>query len=339
MNPCVPKISVVMPVYNGEAYVQDALNSVLAQTCTDFELIVVNDGSTDDTLRIVQSYSDPRIRLLSRQVNRGLAVSRNEGIDAAAGQYIAMLDSDDVAISNRLEVQSNFLDKHQDVGVVGSWVEVIGEDGASYGETWRFETSPYRLPVALLFHNCFAQSSVMMRRDLLGKSPYRQAYPPAEDYDLWTRLAFVTRLANIPKPLVQYRYHSEGTSRKKAALAEESASKVIVTQLESLGLRPEHHEMRIHRHLGRGLGCDDVVSFEMVETWLEKLVLANKDSERYDHDAFGEVIHERWFAFCRASSQLGLKALKKYRQSPMGKQNSLRLKVFCAFALGCVLRK
>lgn len=339
MNFCEPKISVVMPVYNGEAYIQDALNSVLAQTLTDFELIVVNDGSTDDTLSIVQSYDDPRIRVLSHQVNRGIAFSRNEGVDAANGQYIAMLDSDDVAIPNRLEVQAAFLDEHWDVGIVGSWVEVVGEDGFSSGDIWRFETSSDRLPVALLFHNCFAQSSVMMRRDLLGKSPYRQAYPPAEDYDLWTQLATVTRLANIPRPLVQYRYHSEGTSRKKAAITEESASKIIVTQLESLGLKPEFHEMRIHRHLGKGFGCDDAINFEMVEAWLDKLLVANEKSGRYDHDAFCEVIHERWFAFCHASSSLGLKALKKYRHSHMGRQKPLSFKVFCGFALECVLRK
>ena len=221
---------------------------------------------------------------LNRTDNLGLAVTRNEGVAAASGQYIAMLDSDDIASSLRLEVQSAYLDENPNIGVVGSWVNAIDEDGDSAGDMWRSETCSPKLPGALLFHNCFTQSSVMIRRNLLGSFPYRLDFPPAEDYDLWVRLAYVTQLANISRPLVRYRYHQSGTSRKKAALAESATVKIITGQLKKLGLTPDSDEMQIHRRLGKGQGCDDLVTFDAAEKWLKRLLLANQQSRVYDED-------------------------------------------------------
>lgn len=328
-----------MPVYNGESYIDDAIDSVLAQAFSDFELIIVNDGSTDNSLRLIQDYDDHRIKCLSRDENRGLAVTRNEGVAAASGQYVAMLDCDDIANPARLEIQTAYLDENQDIGVVGSWVEIIDEAGAVTGDVWRFEASPQRLPAALLFHNCFAQSSIMARRELLGEAPYRSDFPPAEDYDLWVRLASHTRLANISKPLVRYRCHQGGTSRKKTALAESNTSKIIIAQLEKLGLTPTSRDMQVHRYLGKSLSCDDSVTFDLAEKWLERLLSANRLSRVYDETVFREVIHDRWFSFCEISSSYGLQSFRNYRQSPLSQDSTLSLRKLCGFALRCASKK
>lgn len=328
-----------MPVYNGEAYIGEAIDSVLSQTFTDFELIIVDDGSTDNSLNLIEAYDDPRIECLSRTENLGLAVTRNEGVVAASGQYIAMLDSDDIARPTRLEVQSAYLDENPNIGVVGSWVDVIDEDGKIVGDMWRSETRSPKLPGALLFHNCFTQSSVMIRRSLLGSAPYRLDFPPAEDYDLWARLASVTQLANIPRPLVKYRYHQSGTSRKKTVLSESATVKVIRRQLKKLGLTPDSDEMQIHRRLGKGQGCDDLVTFDAAEKWLKRLLLANQQARIYDEEPFREVIHDRWFEFCQHSSRYGLISHRNYRQSGLSGGHFLSFRKLCGFALRCTLRK
>ncbi|HAS7841575.1 TPA: glycosyltransferase family 2 protein, partial [Vibrio cholerae] len=134
-----PKISVVMSVYNGEKYLGEAIDSILKQTFSDFEFIIINDGSTDKTLEIIKSYmkKDDRIVLVSRE-NKGLIVSLNEGLDLAKGQYIARMDADDISIKSRFEKQIEFLDSNPDIGVCGTWVEVFGENIKS--KKWKMPT-------------------------------------------------------------------------------------------------------------------------------------------------------------------------------------------------------
>lgn len=339
MKSKMPKVSVIMPVFNGEAYIEGAINSVLEQSLDDFELIIVNDGSSDHTLDLVNAFADKRIKLINRSENSGLAVTRNEGVAAASGQYVAMLDSDDTATPDRLEIQSGFLDHNRDIGVVGSWVNVLDEKGHFTGEVWQLETCAEKMPAALLFHNCLAQSAVMIRRELLDSAPYRLDFPPAEDYDLWVRLAKTTRLVNIPRALVNYRCHPAGVSRRKAEVAEACTKTVILAQLEDIGLLPGAGELRVHRRLGTGQGADADVTFGMAEQWLERLLIANKQANKYNLDAFREVIHERWFAFCQASSSVGWMAFRTYRKSFLGKIARLPLRHLYGFGLRCALKK
>ncbi|MDG5469929.1 glycosyltransferase [Deltaproteobacteria bacterium IMCC39524] len=327
------KVSIVMPVYNGSRYIGQAIESILNQSFRDFELIIINDGSTDDSVFKARAYSDARIKIIDRIENFGLAVTRNEGVAAACGTYVAMLDCDDIACSTRLEEQVRFLDQNPDFGLVGSWVELIDVDGCSDGDVWRYETSSLKIPCALLFNNRFAQSAVMIRKDILPEGPYRLEFPPAEDYDLWVRLLPQTRVANIPKPLVRYRVHPGGTSRKQAMVAEANTRKIVIAQINRLGINPDEGQVEIHRLIGRGEGAIDVETLGRAVKWIDSLFAANMTAGVYSQEAFCSILGEKWAAFCQASSHIGWDSFMAFHRSPFRKYAQISAGTLCRFML------
>ncbi len=212
-------ISVVMPVFNGEKFLKIAIESILNQTYTDFELIIINDGSTDKSAEIIKSYTDNRIRFLENEGNRGIFYTRNRLFEEVKGKYIAILDCDDYAEPKRLEKQVNFLDKNNEFGLVGSWITLIDGENKIKG-AWNLEYRPERISSKLLFSNQFAQSSVMMRKEF-SDLKYREEYPPVEDYDLWVRISYKTRVTNLAETLVKYRIHDQNISQTQAEKARE----------------------------------------------------------------------------------------------------------------------
>ena len=156
-----PKVTVVIPVYNREKYVGIAVDSILSQTFSDFELLVIDDGSIDRSIDVVLSYSDPRIRLVRSNTNLGVATTRNKGIQLARGEYLAFLDSDDWAYPERLAKQTTFLDNHPDYAAVGSWIEWMSEAGHPSGRIKRKPTSPEEIADFFVFM-CSARASYLV---------------------------------------------------------------------------------------------------------------------------------------------------------------------------------
>lgn len=206
MRDANPKISVILPVYNGQEYLVESINSVLTQSFADFELIIINDGSTDGSVKMIEKLDDPRIRFF-QQPNKGLAATLNRGISLAKGEYIARQDQDDVSFQSRFARQVNFLDANQEVGMVGTGAEIwVGNN-----RTNRLLSHPTEyalLKFAMLFDNHFVHSSVMLRRSVLNKVggyAVASARQPPEDYELWSRVMKDYKLANLPDVLVAYR--------------------------------------------------------------------------------------------------------------------------------------
>jgi len=201
----VPFVSVVLPAYNIERDVVVAVESILRQFFSDFELIVIDDGSTDRTVDLIKGIGDARIRLLRNGTNRGIVFSLNRGLDEARGRYIARMDADDIARPERLARQVAFLEAHPDVGVCGSWVRKFVPHGPRW--IYRGPTASSELKTALLFATPFVHPSVMIRHSVLAEHAfrYRDGYDTAEDYRLWCDLALVTELATIPDVLLDYR--------------------------------------------------------------------------------------------------------------------------------------
>jgi glycosyltransferase involved in cell wall biosynthesis len=200
-----PIITVLMPVYNGELYIREAIDSTLQQSFEAFELLIINDASTDNTVEIVNTYTDPRIRLVHNETNLKHGAALNRGLELAHGQYIARMDSDDISCPSRLEKQKFFLDNNQNVGLVGSWAQIIDEKGNSQGIKSFLTDSPL-LKWKLLFCNTFIHSSAMFRKIIiLPLQGYDCTYRLAEDYDLWSRISFEHEVANIPEVLVKWR--------------------------------------------------------------------------------------------------------------------------------------
>lgn len=218
----LPSVSVIMAVYNGECHVREAVDSILAQSLGNLELIVVDDASTDATWRVLASCHDSRLRVLRNPSRLGAAAARNRAIQTAQAPLIAIQDADDVSLPLRLLIQTDFLARNPSVNVVGAWAVSITYDGREIGVLNYPPTTDLNLKWALLFWNPFIHSSVMLRRSTLTKAGlYREGRGPAwfvEDYELLSRVTRAHQAANIGKPLVKYRVHPAGASARHAEL-------------------------------------------------------------------------------------------------------------------------
>lgn len=209
-----PLVSVLLSVYNGSLYVKEAVDSVLRQTYGNLELIVIDDGSTDNTAEIVAGSRDPRVRLV-RQENRGVSASVNRGVALGRGRYIARQDHDDMWHPERLARQLSYLQANPGCMMVGTWAEIWNEAGPT-GRMLAHPAESALLKLELLFNNPFVQSSVLIDREALedvggySEDPKRQ---PPEDYELWSRLARRYEIGNIQQPLVVYREVAGSQSR------------------------------------------------------------------------------------------------------------------------------
>jgi len=265
-----PLVTVLMPVYNGERYLREAMDSIIAQTFYDFEFLIIDDGSTDNTSDIIHSYRDGRI----------------QGIENAQGQYIARMDSDDISMPGRLFKQVLFMEGHPEIGVCGSWVNTIGE--WYQGQLWELSTEPEEIKCRLLFCTTLSHPSVMVRKKVLETSGLRYdgAYKHAEDYKLWMELAKVTLLANIPEPLVQYRFNQNQVSSKYSHEQMAVIDRIRKEQLHALGIEPTPEEIAIHDMLA-GNKCPEKKELaQLADAWICKLVQANELVGYYPKVAF-----------------------------------------------------
>ena len=229
----MPKISVIMPIYNTEEqYLREAIDSILQQTYTDFELLLIDDASTTDVQKIIYTYNDLRINYIRLKENQGAANARNLDIKEASGEFISFLDSDDVALSKRFNTQITFLENNPEIDCVGSYVLIIPE-----GKIWRNKTEHEDIVLYLLLEGCaFCQSSVMIRKKVLIENNifYKSEYIPAEDYAFWLDLIGVCNFANIDEVLVNYRWHGTNISITKTEIQQALSKKVKIKRLLNL---------------------------------------------------------------------------------------------------------
>jgi glycosyltransferase involved in cell wall biosynthesis len=218
-----PIVSVVLPVFNCEDYVCDAVRSILDQTFTNFEFIIIDDGSTDNTYKKIKKIKDPRI-ILIKQKNKGLPTTLNESFKRARGKYLARQDADDFSYKSRLEKQVAFLDSNPNVGIVGTWAE-IWSDQKKTNRTLKHSCTNSKILFDSLFDSSFVHSSVMIRKKVFSSiGGYNPKYKPVEDYEYWTRILEKYDGANIPEVLHIYR---ELPSSMIRAEPEKNTSKIL----------------------------------------------------------------------------------------------------------------
>lgn len=213
----IPKISVVMPMYNAERYIAAAIDSILAQAFSDFEFILVDDGSTDQSLEIVRHYErlHPRIRVLSRP-NTGIVGALNDGLSLARGEFIARMDADDIAYPHRLERQVAFLEDHPECVAVGAPMRCIDHDGKPTNMVYDVPLAHAEIDMGLMLGRggAIPHPTALLRRTAMERiGGYRDLFP-AEDTDLFLRLAEEGKLANVPEILLDYRVHPGNVSQK-----------------------------------------------------------------------------------------------------------------------------
>ncbi len=217
-----PKVSVLMPVYNGELYLREAIDSILNQTFTDFELIAIDDGSTDGSVAVIKTYTDPRIRLIANPVNQGLGCILNQGNELARAEYIARMDCDDISLPTRLEKQVRYLDRHPDVAIVGAQAIYIGTNGEITDNQHMIlrplEQSSIRWTSS--YENPFYHPLVMYRKQILWVKlgGYDPTVSIAEDYEMWLRLLDRNyQGANLAEVLLKYRIHPKSMMNSASA--------------------------------------------------------------------------------------------------------------------------
>ena len=312
-----PKVTVLMPVYNAERHLREAVGSILSQTYPDFEFLVIDDGSTDTSAAIVRSYPDPRLRFVQNPHNFGLTATLNLGLEMALGEYVARMDADDVSLPERLAKQVAFLDAHPNIGIVGVWAEAFGDAQFRIPHPPDAET----IRAKLLFDSALVHPAVLMRRAFLEAHGLR--YQPLghfEDYELWQRAARLFPLANIPEIL--FRYRVSGGSAFFGA-GEDAQNEVYAAldriTLPLLGIEPTPADLALHTYLRRPTGNRR----NEAEAWLLRLADANRRIHYYDSKSFAAMLHERWLVACYQTTGPPPARWLRYVRSPLTRRAGL----------------
>lgn len=290
-----PIVSVVMPAFNAEAHLHEALVSVLTQSFHNFEVIVINDGSTDDTRKILDEFaSDPRLRVIDNSVNRGLIASLHIGMDACRGQFVARMDADDICIPDRFERQVAFLDAHQEIDLVGGAIRFFGNVREPF--VFHFPTVHERIAPAMLFYCPLAHPAVMFRRCLVDDELIRfhDEYRHAEDYHLWGRLLTQVRVANLQEVVLNYRLHHKQVSSSLANAQYQASLRVRKQLLDDAGVAWTDDDICLHESVILENGAGTKAYFEELARWFNKLELYNQQSGYWSVAALHDLLTEKY---------------------------------------------
>jgi len=299
-----PTVSVLIPVYNRATLIGDAVTSILGQSFGDFELVVVDDGSTDDSMKRVEAFGDPRIRIVRHERNRGIPHARNTGLEAARGRFIAWLDSDDIARPLRLERQLAFLESHPSVAMLGCAAGKIRKDGRRKSGVRIPPSQPADIAAWLLFRSAFQQSSVMGRAEVLKRFPYRPEFDVCEDLDVFLRLAEDHQLANLPEILIDRRLHPDQTVRQRQARIREVKAVIYADPLAQLGMSADAEDLRRHTMLGKTSleGANPPPDFlAWAQDWLSTMRARNLESRYVEPESLAFATSWFWLLACRSA--------------------------------------
>jgi glycosyltransferase involved in cell wall biosynthesis len=260
-------VSVLMPVYNAQKYMREAIESILDQTYRNFEFVIVNDGSTDDTESIALSYKDERIKYLKLAKNKGIVGALNEGITVCTGKYIARIDADDIAFPERIEKQVKFMETNPQIGVLGTNVKYFGD--ADFDTDMAVDND--RLKAILLFNTPFIHPSVMVRSELFKQVPYSDKFPHLEDYYQWFRLAPITKFANLKEVLLHYREHNSGISKVNSSQKSPHLELLYAEIFSTLNIDFDKNGRNIHLYAKLNFNDDPSGMTREIANWFRTL--------------------------------------------------------------------
>ena len=294
MESNLPLITVLMPVYNGAKYLNEAIDSILNQTFSDFEFLIIDDGSTDQSIDQIMLYDDPRIQLIKNKKNLGQSETLNKGLSLARGEYIARIDQDDISIPERLKKQLDFMENNSDVDVCGSWVQLMGK----YNGIIELETQSEEIKISLLTNQNLAHPAVMIRKDTLVKYDlnYNPTFTIGNDYDLWVRMFDYCSFANLPEPLLKFRMHDNQYSKIIWEQNEVETNRILTNLLKKIGIHPDDSDLIIHKKLFTGYGIDSLFTGE-VFNYLRRLRSSNRHENIFEPIAFNDFIKLKWRRF------------------------------------------
>jgi glycosyltransferase involved in cell wall biosynthesis len=273
------RLTILMPVYNGEQFLRETMDSVLNQTYSDFLFLIINDGSTDSSEDIIKSYSDPRIIYRKNEKNLGLVSTLNKGIDLVETEFLARMDADDLWAETKLEKQIKLLDSRPEVGICGTSIHKFG----AFEGDFIFPVENDGLKVGFLFYCCMSHPSIVYRMSFLKESGirYRVDYFPAEDYKMWIDCLEKTQIYNIPEVLVYYRQHSSQITQDSNALQIAKTNKIRLEVLDRVSTEFTDEEKEFHLKVFVAQNICSVSDYKKCANWCKLIQLRNKEKLFY----------------------------------------------------------
>lgn len=307
------RVSIIMPMRNAADFVAEAVESILAQTFEEWELLVVDDESQDAGADIVAAYDDSRIRLVRPGKRLHFAGALNHGITEAAGEFVARMDADDICRPERLQVQVSTMDAEPDLALCGTWARTFGLGKPT---TLKPPSTDAGIQAALYFDCPLVHPTIMWRRKLPGaaQASYDSSYYPAEDYELWDRLLPSLRCANIPQILLDYRVREGSMTTGDWSDMDAQAARVHQRQLDRLNVERDADDALWHRRIGRGRGyrCADVDEFDIATRRLHALAESRSRFEDAVRIEFEKQLSDAWYRLCFHNLTLGRHVLSAY---------------------------
>ena len=294
-----PLVSVVMPVYNAEKYLRPAIESVLNQSYSNLDFIIINDGSTDNSKNIILNFQDPRLRFLENPENWGIVRTRNRALEEARGEYIAVLDSDDIAFPERIKVQVEFLEKNPEYGMCGSYFQIIDGNDKLLKKA-RFPTNDKDARSNLILHNCFCHSTIMIRSKLAKELKYEAGYDVIEDYFLWYRISQRAKIINLPVYTTSYRVHGNNISTTRNNHMFNLLNNIYTRILDDLNIKYTPEEFKLHANiLNYNAGFfKDKRKLNELGNWTTRLLSEIRMNKNYNEIVIYKILVKRWIVIC-----------------------------------------
>lgn len=293
------RVSVVMPVYNGERFLAQAIESILAQTYKNFEFIIVCEyGTNNESLTIIYEYAkqDDRIVVLQNDIKRGLPTTLNIGVKAASGEYIVRMDGDDIALPSRLAMQVRFMDLNLDISIASNRVMYIDENGNELYQEDNLSENPEQIKSDFLFFCFIHHPTVIMRKmDIIDYDLfYDESFIGAEDYELWCRASHIIKFAKMPEALLKYRWHRKSTSHTNNNISDENCIMVMRVNLERLEISLSDDEIKC---LCRTTCRENFTNYKKVEgifnSLFDLIVKKNREIHLYDENCLIATLEKR----------------------------------------------
>jgi glycosyltransferase involved in cell wall biosynthesis len=304
-----PLVTVLMPVYNGEKYLSEAIDSILNQTFSDFEFLIMNDGSTDNSENIILSYSDSRIQYIKNVSNLKLITTLNKGIELAKGKYIVRMDADDISAPTRIEKQVAFMEKNEDVGICGSWFTAFGDVQES---VCKYKEQHDEILFKMFYQCHFCHPSLIIRKKVFEdlEIPFNRKFIHAEDYELYLRLSTKWKFHNLQESLINYRIHSSSVSRQNENIQLEHSLQIRKMFFSLVDADCSEEGLKVFEALNYHNYRAISISSENIRILLESMLKGNQQKKVIDISFLEKELKYLWLNYCYHKS-----SYKTYRSS------------------------
>jgi len=318
-----PLVTVLMPVYNAGIYLEEAINSILKQTFTDFEFLIINDGSTDNSLETIKSFDDKRINLINNKENLKLIKCLNLGLQISKGEFIVRMDADDISLPTRIEKQVNFLISNPEYGLLGSWFEDFGDN--INNQLVKYSSDDATIRIKHLHQTHISHPTAVIKKDIIqiNNIHFDESFVHGEDYDFWVRMSQFCKISNFPEMLVKKRDHPKNITNQYAQSMDATCTKVKQYQFKKMGVELNHIQTDLYTRFADPEWHFNDIELDMLEDLLNKVILANDKSAFVPINEFRKYISEKWFHLCYHNNKIKNQGFKRFHRAPFSKYYNL----------------